>query len=50
MVRLYFRLGLRMTFLERVCMGWRLRRGEGERLGEGGKGVGPNKPIDEEGC
>ena len=32
-----------MTFLEQVCM--RLCGEEGEELGEGGKGVGPNRPA-----
>ena len=44
-VRPYFRLGLRILFLEQVSMGWWLSRGEGSgvRRGEGGKGSIPKK-------
>ena len=48
-VRPYFKLGLRMTSLKRDCIKCRLSRGEGEGLGEGGKGVGPNRPTNGEG-
>ena len=65
-MRPYFGLGLMMTFLEQVYMGWWFSGGEVERglvrelvgmgegsggeLGEGRNGPEPNSPIEGEGC
>ena len=51
LVRPYFRLGLRILFLERVSMGWWLSKGEGSGVGRGvgEKGAIPKKLVECEG-